>query len=29
MAFKTNYQEYEKAEYKISILEKLIDDIGR
>ncbi len=29
MAFKTNYKDYEKAEYKISILEKLIDDIGR
>ena len=29
MAFKTNYKTYEKAEYKISILEKLIDEIGR
>jgi len=29
MAFKTNYRDYEIAEYKISILEKLIDKIGR
>ena len=29
MAFKTNYRDFETAEYKISILENLIDEIGR